>query len=185
MAGAIQLIRGRKARPGRIRRRRPSSTCAWPAAAASTHPSSYARSMIDTSISLIVTGSSLMPEHARPFARRRAQPAGELGKVVRRVQTIDRRVPLVVVDEVVPVRNQVSERASLMAERNAAVHAARALLHQVACRRRQIDLAPVVDALVDRPRRMFLSLDFDEPCWLTHEPGLQRTLPTHRRFVTC
>ena len=64
-------------------------------------------------------------EDARAFARRRAQPAGEVREVVGRVQAIARRLPAVPVDEIVPVRNLVAERAALVAERDAAVHAAR------------------------------------------------------------
>ena len=63
-------------------------------------------------------------EHARRLARRRAQPAGELGEVVRGVQAVDGVAPVVAVDEVVPVRDQVAERAAVVAERDAAVHAA-------------------------------------------------------------
>ena len=108
-------------------------------------------------------------EHARPFARRRTQLAGELREVVRRVQPLDRRLPAVAIDEVVPVGNQVAERAALMTERNAAVHAARALRLELARRIRQIDLAPVLDALGDRARRVLLALNFDEPGRLTHD----------------
>ena len=67
-------------------------------------------------------------EHARGLARRRAQPAGELGEVVGGVQPLDRVVPVVAVDEVVPVGDQVAERAAVVAERDAAVHAAAGLL---------------------------------------------------------
>ena len=63
-------------------------------------------------------------EHARRLARRRAQPAGELGEVVGGVQPVDGVAPVVAVDEVVPVGDQVAERAAVVAERDAAVHAA-------------------------------------------------------------
>ena len=63
-------------------------------------------------------------EHARRLARRRAQPAGELGEVVGGVQALDRVAPVVAVDEVVPVGDEVAERAAVVAERDAAVHAA-------------------------------------------------------------
>ena len=56
-------------------------------------------------------------EHAGGLARRRAQPAGELREVVRRVQLADRVVPAAAVDEVVPVRDQVPQRAAVVAER--------------------------------------------------------------------
>ena len=62
-------------------------------------------------------------EHARRLARRRAQPPGELGEVVGGVQALDGGLPLVPVDEVVPVGDEVAERAAVVAERDAAVHA--------------------------------------------------------------
>ena len=107
-------------------------------------------------------------EHARAFARRRAQPARELREVVRRVQPIDRRLPAVAVDEIVPVGDDVAERAALMAERDAAVHAARALVAQLRVRLGQVDFLPVVDALVDRARLRLRALDLDETGGLTH-----------------
>jgi len=63
-------------------------------------------------------------QHARGLARRRAQAAGELGEVVRGVQPLDGITPVVAVDEVVPVGDEVAERAAVVAERDAAVHAA-------------------------------------------------------------
>jgi hypothetical protein len=70
-------------------------------------------------------------EHAGGLAGRRAQPPGELGEVVRRVQLADRVLPAAVVDEVVPVRDQVAQRAAVVAEGDAALHAARALRRQL------------------------------------------------------
>ena len=81
----------RPARPVPIRRRPRACRSGAPAAAATIQPSSNARSTIACSIDLIVTGIVVDAEHARRLARRRAQPAGELRKVVRRVQPIDRR----------------------------------------------------------------------------------------------
>ena len=134
VAGAVELLAPRPGRPGPSRRPRPACRCATRGGCGVTQPSSNARSMIDTSIALIVTGSLLMPSTHDAFARRRAEPAGELGEVVGRVQPIDRRLPAVAVDEVVPVGNQVAERAALMAERDAAVHAARALIARAPAR---------------------------------------------------
>ena len=97
---------------------------------AAIHPSANARSMIAASADLMVTGGVVDAEHARSLARRGAQASGEFGKVVRRVQPIDRRAPPIAIHEIVPVGNQVAERAALMTERNAAVHAARRLILQ-------------------------------------------------------
>ena len=111
-----------------------------------TQPSSNARSMMATSIYLIVTGSSLMPSTHDTLAGRGTQTSGELGEIVRRVQPLDRRLPAIAVDEIVPVGNQIPERAALVAERNAAVHAARALLPELFLRIRKVDLVPVASA---------------------------------------
>ena len=86
-------------------------------------------------------------EHARRLARRRAEPAGELGEVVRAVQLVDRLAPAVAIDEVVPVGDQVPERAAAVAERHAALHAAGRLLAQLGQRQRADELAHVADAL--------------------------------------
>src|SRR5690606_36925686 len=52
-------------------------------------------------------------EHARAFARRGARAAGELGEVVRLVQPVERLAPAAVIDEVVPLRDQVVHRATV------------------------------------------------------------------------
>ena len=93
-------------------------------------------------------------EHARRLARRRAQPAGELGEVVRGVQPVDRVAPVVAVDEVVPVGDQVAERAAVVAERDAAVHAPPGLGLQRARRGNVlVDLLPVAQPHRHRPAR--------------------------------
>ena len=82
-------------------------------------------------------------QHAGRLTRGRTYPAGELGKVVGGVELVDRLVPLVPIDEVVPVRDQVAERAALVAERDAAVHAPRALPPQL-LRRLKVEVLPVI-----------------------------------------
>ena len=101
--------------------------------------------MMLASICLIVDRVAVDPQHARRFARGRAELAGELGKVVGRMQPLDRRPPLVAVDQVVPVGDQVAQRAALMAERDAAVHAPRALGLELVLGERVVDLEEVVD----------------------------------------
>ena len=89
-------------------------------------------------------------EHARRLARRGTQPAGELGKVVRRVQALDRLAPVIAVDEVVPVGDQVAERAAVVAERDAAIHAAAGLLLERVALERLVHLVPIVQAHATR-----------------------------------
>ena len=66
-------------------------------------------------------------EHTRRLTRRRTEPAGELGEVVGGVQPVDGIAPVLAVDEVVPVGDQVPQRTAVVAEGDAAVHAARGL----------------------------------------------------------
>ena len=81
---------------------------------------------------------------------------------------------LVAVDEVVPVGDQVAERAALVAERDAAVHAARALLAQLLLGRRLEVLLVVAHALagsrLSKPTRWILQ----EAAQLSHGLGLRR-----------
>src|SRR5262245_7889058 len=108
------------------------------------------------------------PEHARALARSRAETTGPLREVVRRVQAIECLAPVVLVDQVVPVRNDVAQRAALVAERDAAVHAPGRLLGEVLDRVGQVVLAPVPQTLADGPRRRLLALDLEEAGDLTH-----------------
>jgi hypothetical protein len=66
-------------------------------------------------------------ERAGGLAGRRADAAGELGEVVGLVQHLDGVLPVAAVHQVVEVRDDVVDRAAAVAERRAAVHAARAL----------------------------------------------------------
>src|SRR5208282_5170994 len=51
-------------------------------------------------------------ENTRPFTGSRADPAGKLREVVRLVQPVERFLPQVAVNEVVPLGNQVVDRAA-------------------------------------------------------------------------
>ena len=86
-------------------------------------------------------------EHACRLARGGADQAGELGEVVGRVQLVAGLAPVVAAHQVVPVRDQVAERAGGVAERHPAVHATRPLEAQLLGRQDAEDLAVVLDAL--------------------------------------
>ena len=111
-------------------------------------------------------------EHARPLARRRAQPAGELREVVGGVQPLDRVAPAVVAHQVVPLRDQVAQRAAVVAERNAAVHAPGRLLAQRLVREVLVDLFPVAQPQRDRPPLRGLTL-----CVLEKALGIRHSRP--------
>ncbi len=120
---------------------------------ASIQPSAQARSTISTSTCLMVTGSLLMPSTHAASHGAGHKPAGELGEVVRRVQPLDRLAPVFAVHEVVPVGDEVAERAAVVAERDAAVHAATGLVLQRLFGERLVHLAPVAQAHRHRPPR--------------------------------
>src|SRR4029450_12615719 len=107
-------------------------------------------------------------EHARAFTRRRAQTSRELREVVRGMQAVDCRPPSIAIDEVVPVRDEITERTTLVAERNAAVHATGGLAGQDRLRVRKVDLVPIVHSLRHRTSGMFLALNFDETSDFPH-----------------
>ena len=98
-------------------------------------------------------------EHAGAFAGRGTDPAGELGEVVGLVQAVEGLAPEAAVDEVVPLGDEVVDRAAAghavedhagVAERRAAIHAAGALLAQFLGRRVMVEFLPVLDALERR-----------------------------------
>ena len=167
VTGARELLRG-----GEARGPEPTTATRLPVRTSgtigATQPSSHARSMISTSICLIVTGGSLIPStHAASHGAGHRRP-GELREVVRRVQTFARRLPLVAVHEVVPLGDQVPERTTRVAERDAAVHAPRALRPHLLRREVLVDLVPVEHAHRDRSPLRQLPLVLHEPRRLTH-----------------
>ena len=109
-------------------------------------------------------------EHASRLAGRRAEPARELREVVRAVELIDRLAPAVAVDEVVPVRNQVAERAAVVAERDTALHAAGALATELEQRQRPHELAHIQHALGRLALECLRARNLEEGAELAHQP---------------
>ena len=118
----------RPCRPGRSRR--PRRACRSAAAALRRDPAFVPAAVDDLRIRsiLIVTGLSSM------FSVQTAsQGAGQMrpvnsGKLLVECRSSSAALPLVAIDQVVPVGDQVVDRAAVVAERNAAIHAARGLL---------------------------------------------------------
>jgi hypothetical protein len=105
-------------------------------------------------------GGIVHAEHAGTFARGRADATGELREIVRLVQAVKRLAPQAAIDEVVPFGNEIVDRAAAghaadelagVAERNPAIHAARALLLEVGLGHVQMKLLPVRDTFGGRP----------------------------------
>src|SRR5688500_11782614 len=84
------------------------------------------------------------------------------------MQPLDRGLPVVAINQIVPVRYQVAERAALVTERDAAVHAARRLTRQLFRGIGVVNVTIVADSLVDRTRRRFYARVFDETRWSCH-----------------
>ena len=100
---------------------------------------------------LDVDGPIVQGQGASRFARSGTDAAGDLGKVVGRVQIGGRFPPAVPIDQFVELGNPVAQGAAhRMAIRDAAVHAAGGLLVQDAIHQRLVDFVPVLDPLLDR-----------------------------------
>src|SRR5450830_1198016 len=102
------------------------------------------------------------------FAWRRADAARELREVIGRVQHVQRGAVVLAVHQVVPVRDDVVDRAARIAERDAAVHAACALDLGLLVRQLQDELLVILDAGLRWQVALFLTLEFHETGDLAH-----------------
>ena len=103
-------------------------------------------------------GRLVDPEHAGGLAGRRAQTTGELREVVRGVQSLDRAAPVTTPGQVIPLRDEVAERTTAVAERDPAVHAPARLTLQYGGVLLLVDLFPVANPHRDRPPGRQLAL---------------------------
>ena len=113
-------------------------------------------------------------EGAGRLAWRRADAAGDLGEVVRRMEVARREVPLALVDEIVPVGDLVVDRAAVVTIGDAAVHAARGLRLDVLFRQRLDELAIVLQPLLDRAIAAVGPVELHEAGDLAHFRRLSR-----------
>ena len=107
-------------------------------------------------------------EGAGFLARGRTDAAGEFRKVVGRVQDVECTAPIVLVDQVVPVRDDVVDWATLMAEGDAAIHATGALLRDLLMVHRDNKLAEVPYAVAGRRVLPVPPVDLQKPGNLAH-----------------
>ena len=106
------------------------------------------------------------------LARRGADAAGELREVVGGVEAANGGLPTAVVDKVVPVGNEVVDRAAGMAKRYAAIHAAGTLLALFFFGKWLVDLEPVMDPLLNLAAGGLLALNLKKAGILTHAAPL-------------
>src|SRR5262249_39658339 len=118
-------------------------------------------------------------KHTCRLARRRTEPSRKFGKVVGRVQPLDGISPVLAIDQVVPVRNQIAEWTAVVAERNAAVHTPAGLCLELVSRKRGVDLLPIQDACLDGSTLWCFALPLQEAGGFTHArpPSPGRGLP--------
>ena len=117
-------------------------------------------------------GRLIDAQHAGGLAGRGADAAGELGEVVGGVEAADGGFPAAVVDQVVPVGNEVVDRAAGVAEGNAAIHAARALLALLLLGEWLVDFEPVLKPVFDLAAGGLFALNLQKSCDLTHAAPL-------------
>src|SRR5436190_5072682 len=116
-------------------------------------------------------------ERAGRLTRRRADPPGEFGEIVGRMQCLQRGLPLVAIDEVVPVRDQVVDWAAFVTERNTAIHAARRLLAVLGVGQRLDELPPAAAADIRLVVTPLLAFDLEKAGRPTHSSTHRRSLP--------
>ena len=109
-------------------------------------------------------------KHAGLFAGCGTETSGELRKVVRRVEAFSGARPISPIDQIVPLWDEVPQRASLVAEWDATVHASRRLDAQMLLAERFIDLAPVSHPDLDAPSAGKLPIVLEEAGSITHGP---------------
>ena len=128
VAGAIQLSGGRQTRPGPIRRR-PRACPVAMRRRLGRDPAFVERAIDDRHLDGLDRDRVVVDaEHTRSLARRRTQASGEFREIVRRVQPIDGRPASDRGRRNRSSRGSDCRADSPVAERNAAVHAARRLI---------------------------------------------------------
>ena len=158
----------RQARQDPSRRWRFFCPCVTSAGSGLTQPFAKARSTIAHSMVLIVTGLIVDIQRAGGLARRWANTAGEFRKIVRRMKISGSLLPIGVVDEVVPIRDLIVDRATVVAIRNAAIHAARRLILGRFLGKRDHELLVMTDPVGRRRIAPVAPVDFEESRYLAH-----------------
>ena len=115
-------------------------------------------------------------ERAGLLARRWADAAGKLGKIVGRMEHVERAPPVVLVDEVVPVGDDVVHRAAGVTIGDAAIHAARRLIAQLVRRGRDHELLVIAQPFGRIEIITIAPLDFEKAGFLAHSCYAQTCL---------
>ena len=122
-------------------------------------------------------GRVLDVQRAGRLAGRGTDAAGELREIVGREKVARRLLPLAAIGEIVPVRDLVVDRASVVAIGDAAIHAARRLIARRFLAQRNHEFAIMANPVGGGRVAPIRAIDFQKACHLAH------TLPsplTHR-----
>src|SRR3990167_4651384 len=85
-------------------------------------------------------------ENTGPFARSGAEKPGKFRKIIRLMKSINRLPPTIFINQIVPIGDQISERTSLMAKRNPAIHTTSPLISQIFLRKFFVNFLIIVDS---------------------------------------
>jgi hypothetical protein len=116
---------GGRGHPGGSRPDHRDRAAAAPRRRLGDHPALGERPLDDRELDLLDRHRVVVDlEHTGGLAGGGADEAGELREVVRGVQPVDRLAPAILAHELVPLRDEVVHRAGVVAEGDAAAHAA-------------------------------------------------------------
>src|SRR5262249_15753415 len=87
------------------------------------------------------------------------------------------------VDQVIPVRNDVVDRTGVMAEGRAAIHAARTLPAQLVLGQRLDEFAPMLEPVLDRCIGAVAPLELEKTRWIAHGTQAPTAMLTSGRSV--
>ena len=119
----------------------------------------------------------IQAEHAGAFAWSRTNATGEFRKIVGLVKSMQCLFPQPTVNQIIPFRDQIVDRTARshaadqltgVAERNAAIHATRALLLQLRFGEVLVELLPIFHPLKRGAVCGEFPLVFHESGWFTH-----------------
>ena len=139
-----------------------------PAGSGLIQPFAQARSTIAHSMVLIVTGlSSMFSVQAASQAPGKSWPVS-LRKVIGRMKIAGRLLPIGAVDEIVPIWDLIVDRATAVAKRDAAIHAARRLILGRFLGKRDHEFLVMTNPVGRRRIAPVAPVDFKEAGYLAH-----------------
>ena len=107
-------------------------------------------------------------KNATCLARCRTNPPGEFRKIIGFMKPFDGLFPLIAINKIIPIWNDVTDRTALLAKRNTAIHAAGALRLQRLFRHFIVKFFPILDAFGRFLFIKILAFIFQKSCYVAH-----------------